>query len=117
GGRRAHRPRLRAAHPDARGPPGAAARPRAGALERPGAGRLRVRRPEGAGRGRGVVRFATVTELSAALAAGRVSAVELAEAALARIEAGRALGAFVHTSPERARVAAAESDARRAQGE
>jgi len=63
------------------------------------------------------VRFATALDLAAALAGGRTSAVELADAALAA--AGRAgpLGAFVQLSPERARADAAASDARRARGE
>jgi aspartyl-tRNA(Asn)/glutamyl-tRNA(Gln) amidotransferase subunit A len=63
------------------------------------------------------VRFASVTELSAALAGGRASAVELADAALDAAARARSLGAFVHLAPERARADAAASDARRARGE
>ena len=60
--------------------------------------------------------FETALELGAALDAGRASAVELADAALARAEAARALGAFVHLQPERAREEARRADARRARG-
>jgi len=63
------------------------------------------------------VRFASATELAAALADGRVSAVELAESALAAAERARPLGAFVQLASERARADAAASDARRARGE
>ena len=63
------------------------------------------------------MRFATASDLAAALAGGRVSAVELTEAALAAAERARGLGAFVHLAPERARADAAASDARRARGE
>jgi aspartyl-tRNA(Asn)/glutamyl-tRNA(Gln) amidotransferase subunit A len=62
-------------------------------------------------------RFATATDLRAALDAGRVSALELADAALARAGAAAPLGAFTHLQPERARAAARASDARRAKRE
>src|SRR5690606_13808175 len=113
----AHQPPAAAAHAAARGPRRAASRSRARAGQRPGRRGLRLRRAQGAGRGRGLVRFATASDLAAALAGGRVSAVELADAALAAAERARALGAFVHLSPERARADAAASDARRARGE
>lgn len=61
--------------------------------------------------------FETASELAAALAGRRVSAVELAEAALRGAERARGLGAFVYLAPERARADAAASDARRARGE
>ena len=61
--------------------------------------------------------FESVVELRAALDAGRTCALELAEAALARAEAARGLGAFLRLRPEGARAEAAESDARRARGE
>ncbi|GEJ57521.1 Asp-tRNA(Asn)/Glu-tRNA(Gln) amidotransferase subunit GatA [Anaeromyxobacter diazotrophicus] len=59
----------------------------------------------------------SLTGLSAALAAGRVSAREATEAALARIEAtdGR-VGAFLAVTAERARERAAAADARAARG-
>jgi len=63
------------------------------------------------------VSFETVVELRAALDAGRVSAVELADRALRRAAAAEGLAAFVRLRPEAARTEAAESDARRARGE
>jgi aspartyl-tRNA(Asn)/glutamyl-tRNA(Gln) amidotransferase subunit A len=63
------------------------------------------------------VPFETVADLRAALDARRVSSAELVDGALARAEAARALGAFVHLRPERARAEATRSDARRARGE
>jgi amidase len=58
------------------------------------------------------------TALSAALQAGRVSAVELVEESIAAIEAGdRALNAVVVRDFERARAAAGEADRRLAAGE
>ena len=60
----------------------------------------------------------SVVELSAALAGGECSAVELADAFLARIDAhGPALNAFVHVDADGARAAARASDERRAKGE
>ncbi len=63
------------------------------------------------------MRFATASDLAAALEGGRVSALELADAALAAAGRAQGLGAFVHLSPARARDDAAASDARRARGE
>jgi len=63
------------------------------------------------------VSFETVVELRAALDAGRVSAVELADAALRRAAAAEGLAAFVRLRPEAARAEAAESDRRRGRGE
>src|SRR5271170_7017422 len=60
----------------------------------------------------------TAQELRAALTAGDVSAREIAEAALARIEAlNPKLGAFTDVTVSRALAKAAEIDARRARGE
>ncbi len=58
----------------------------------------------------------TALSLAAELAVGRVSAGELVETALARAEAARPLGAFVHLRPDGARAEAAASDERRARG-
>jgi aspartyl-tRNA(Asn)/glutamyl-tRNA(Gln) amidotransferase subunit A len=63
------------------------------------------------------LRFATIAELRPALDTRRISAVELVDDALRRADAARALGAFVHLRPERARAEAAEADARRARRE
>src|SRR5690349_7778264 len=62
--------------------------------------------------------YATVVELNAALARKKVSAVELADAAIARIEAidGK-LNAVVVRDFERARTAAKAADAALARGE
>lgn len=59
-----------------------------------------------------------VSEAAAALAGGTVSALELAEACLERLEGprGRALNAFIHVAGELARDQARESDRRRAAG-
>ncbi len=60
----------------------------------------------------------TATELAAMLAVGEVSAVELTESALARIEAlDERVGAFLTPTPELARERALETDRRRAAGE
>jgi len=62
--------------------------------------------------------FSTATEQLAALDAGEVSAVELVEAHLARIDARNgALNAIVVPTPERALAAARAADAARAAGE
>ncbi len=63
-----------------------------------------------------------LTELTIAaardrLAAGEISAVELAEAHIEAVEAARALNMFVTETPEAARAQAARSDARRRRGE
>jgi aspartyl-tRNA(Asn)/glutamyl-tRNA(Gln) amidotransferase subunit A len=59
----------------------------------------------------------SLTEAGDLLATGRGSSRDLVEAALARIEATDArLGAFLRTTPERARAAAAAADARAAKG-
>ena len=65
---------------------------------------------------------AALTDLSLAaardgLAVGEFSAVELTEAHIAAVEAARPLNAFITETPEVALVQAAESDARRRQGE
>jgi aspartyl-tRNA(Asn)/glutamyl-tRNA(Gln) amidotransferase subunit A len=59
----------------------------------------------------------TIADARAALAAGDVSARELAEAHIAAMEAARSLNAFVTETPERALADADASDARRAKGE
>jgi AtzE family amidohydrolase len=57
-------------------------------------------------------------EIADAIRAGRVSAREIAEAALARIEAGNpGINAFTSVTGERARKAASAIDARRVRGE
>ena len=58
----------------------------------------------------------TLAEAAAGLAAGDFTSVELTEASLAAMEAGRALNAFITETPELARARAAESDARRGRG-
>jgi len=58
----------------------------------------------------------TALALAEALTAGTTTAAELIETALARAEAARPLGAFVHLRADAARAEAAASDARRAQG-
>ncbi len=58
----------------------------------------------------------TALALAEALTAGTTTAAELVETALARAEAARPLGAFVHLRADAARAEAAASDARRAQG-
>ncbi|MDH4191053.1 MAG: Asp-tRNA(Asn)/Glu-tRNA(Gln) amidotransferase subunit GatA [Betaproteobacteria bacterium] len=61
---------------------------------------------------------ATLSELSAALSAGRISSLELTGAFLARIASlNGELNAFVTIDPERALLAARQADARRARGE
>ncbi len=60
----------------------------------------------------------TATELTERLRGGEVSAVELVESALARVDAvDERVGAFLTPTPELARARAAEIDARRAAGE
>jgi amidase len=62
--------------------------------------------------------YATVGELTAALAAKKVSAVELADAAIARIEKlDPKINAVIARDFERGRAAAKEADAARARGE
>src|SRR5580765_7088070 len=60
---------------------------------------------------------ATLASLSRRLAAKEVSAVELARAYLARIEAQRSLNAFLDVRPEVTLAQAAAADARIAKGE
>jgi aspartyl-tRNA(Asn)/glutamyl-tRNA(Gln) amidotransferase subunit A len=60
---------------------------------------------------------ASVAELGRLLDAKKVSAVELAQAALARVEANRDLNAFLDVRPEVTLAQARAADARRAQGE
>ena len=57
-----------------------------------------------------------VADLGKALAAREVSSFELTKHLLARITAQHELGAFLHVDGERALAAAAQADARRAQG-
>ncbi len=59
----------------------------------------------------------TLAEAAAGLAAGDFTSIELTDASLAAMEAGRALNAFITETPELARARAAESDARRGRGE
>lgn len=59
----------------------------------------------------------TVAELARLLADKKISAVELAELFLARIEARRDLNAFLDVRPEVTLAQAREADARRARGE
>jgi len=58
-----------------------------------------------------------VAELHHALAARELSSVELTKHLLARITAHHELGAFLHVDAQGALVAAAQADARRAQGD
>jgi aspartyl-tRNA(Asn)/glutamyl-tRNA(Gln) amidotransferase subunit A len=58
-----------------------------------------------------------VADAARALAAGAVSSAELVAHLLARIDARRDLGAFLHVDAEGARAAAAAADARRASGD
>ena len=59
----------------------------------------------------------TIAKAADALAKGEVSSVELTDAHIAAVEAGRSLNAFITETPEIARERAAASDARRAAGE
>ncbi|MQA64437.1 MAG: Asp-tRNA(Asn)/Glu-tRNA(Gln) amidotransferase subunit GatA [Alphaproteobacteria bacterium] len=59
----------------------------------------------------------TIAEARDGLKARRFSALELAEAHIARMEESRALNAFITETPDAARKAAAESDRRLAAGE
>jgi aspartyl-tRNA(Asn)/glutamyl-tRNA(Gln) amidotransferase subunit A len=58
----------------------------------------------------------TIADMTAALAKGELSAVELAEAHLAAMETYRGLNAYITETPERAREMAKASDARRKSG-
>jgi aspartyl-tRNA(Asn)/glutamyl-tRNA(Gln) amidotransferase subunit A len=58
----------------------------------------------------------TLTDLSAALAAGKVTSVEATEAILARLAAKKDLGAYLYCDAEGALAQAAASDARRQAG-
>ena len=58
-----------------------------------------------------------VTELSRALAAGRISSVELTTALLAGIQGSRELGAFLAINEAASLAQARAADARRARGE
>jgi len=58
-----------------------------------------------------------IAEARDALRAGNTTAVELTEACLAAVEAGDALNAFVHKTPERALEQAKAADARIGKGE
>jgi aspartyl-tRNA(Asn)/glutamyl-tRNA(Gln) amidotransferase subunit A len=59
----------------------------------------------------------TVSELSAALAAGKISSVELTRACLARINAHRELNAFISVDESFSLAAARRADERRAKGD
>ena len=59
----------------------------------------------------------TIASAADALEKGDVSSVELTDAHIAAVEAGRSLNAFITETPEIARDRAAASDARRAAGE
>ena len=59
----------------------------------------------------------TIAKAADALAKGEVSSVELTDAHIVAVEAGRSLNAFITETPEIARERAAASDARRAAGE
>ena len=59
----------------------------------------------------------TIAKAADALATGEVSSVELTDAHIAAVEAGRSLNAFITETPEIARERAAASDARRAAGD
>src|SRR6185369_5416476 len=58
----------------------------------------------------------TITEMTAALGKGALSALELADAHLQGMEQQRALNAFIVETPEKAREMAKASDARRKSG-
>jgi aspartyl-tRNA(Asn)/glutamyl-tRNA(Gln) amidotransferase subunit A len=58
----------------------------------------------------------TINDMTAALARGELSAVELAEAHLAAMATHRGLNAYITETPERAREMAKASDARRKSG-
>ncbi len=58
----------------------------------------------------------TMVEMTAALAKGALSAVELADAHLAAMDAHRSLNAYITETPDRAREMAKASDARRKSG-
>ncbi len=58
----------------------------------------------------------TITEACAALAAGTISAVELADAHIKAVEAARPLNAYITETPDIALRQAKESDARRREG-
>ncbi len=59
----------------------------------------------------------TIAEMTAALAKGELSAVELADAYLAAMEQHRGLNAYIVESPDQARAMARASDARRRSGQ
>ena len=59
----------------------------------------------------------TIAQLTAALASKDTSAVEVAEAHLAKLDQHRALNAFITETPDRARAMAKASDERRWKGE
>ena len=59
----------------------------------------------------------TIASAADALAKGDVSSVELTDAFIGAMEAGRTLNAFITETPEIARDRAAKSDARRKAGE
>src|SRR5476649_2884074 len=59
----------------------------------------------------------TLAQLSAAMAKKEASALEVADAHLAKLDEHRALNAFITETPDKAREMAKASDARRAKGE
>ena len=59
----------------------------------------------------------TISQLTSALAKKEASAVEVADAHLAKLDEHRALNAFITETPDQAREMAKASDARRAKGE
>ena len=59
----------------------------------------------------------TLAQLSAMLAAGEVSSVELTQSCLARMDAHQGLNAFITVSAEHAMAQAKAADASRAKGE
>ena len=59
----------------------------------------------------------TLAQLSQAMAKKEVSAVEVADAHLKKLDEHRALNAFITETPDKARDMAKASDARRAKGE
>jgi aspartyl-tRNA(Asn)/glutamyl-tRNA(Gln) amidotransferase subunit A len=63
------------------------------------------------------LRELTIAAAGRALAAGEISALELAEAHLAAIEGGRDLNAFITPTPDLARARARAADERRTRGE